>query len=195
MHYWNVCSDAGGVAERACWCWRNGGSVWRDAGSPGEQWMPLLLGAWRLQGLRGLWVPLGSLQVEDVGQTASASRGVRPNPKGNAAGDSSGCVFPLLWVSVAFGLAAALLCCQTCHHIKHCLLSESQQLKICTSNPPHWTNSHLLQPPPPKNTFTLHMANSPFPVYICFLEQSSNLRHHYLLVKNIFRQKFPTSSN
>lgn len=38
--------------------------------------MPLLLGAWRLQGLRGLGVPLGSLQVEDVGQTASASWGL-----------------------------------------------------------------------------------------------------------------------
>lgn len=47
-------------------------------------------------------MPLSSLQVEDVGHQCAASREVRPDPKGNAAGDSYWCVF------LCFGLVLDL---------------------------------------------------------------------------------------
>lgn len=95
------------MAEHACRCRRNGGSVWWDAGSPGEPW--------------------------DVGPEEALS--IPEHPAGGGCGANSirelhprrfsliqretlqeivfWVCFPLIWVSAGFGLAAALLCYKT----------------------------------------------------------------------------------
>lgn len=151
MHYWDVSSDAGGVAELLMpgrWRLRLAGcrEPWRErrclgcgaGGAPGYPWG---CGANSTHALHPQRV--GLIQREMLQETVQ------------------GVFSSAFWVSVGFGPVAAL-CYKTCHDVKHCLTSELQQLKICASNPPHLTNSHLLpllEPSPPWNTLTLHMAN------------------------------------
>lgn len=139
----------------------------QDAGSPGGRQV--------LGGVRRLFVPLSFLTGGGCGTKCTASREGLAWSKRNAGGDRQLFLcFPLLWVNVEFGRAAALLCYKILHDIKHCLPSESQQLKMYASNPLHLTNSYLLpllEPSLPQNTFTL-----PFPAYSSVLEKPPNLR-------------------
>lgn len=157
-------SLAHALLKRLQWYWWDGKAcllmpeeqrlVRQDAGSPGDR-----LVHW-LGGVRRLCVPLSFLAGGTDSVITKSHKGLAWL-KENAAGDRQLFLcFPLLWVNVEFRRAAALLCYvkDDIHDIKHCLPSESQQLKMYASNPPHLTNSHLhplLKPSPPQNLCTL----------------------------------------